>query len=151
MALVVNRRMWAWASQEFSVIRDRASEEIVTPITALSYSDAANPVAVMASGDLPHGVSDGTYVPGSMSITLLSRYARELMRRVTSNGAVRLSMVDCRLVVKYSNGPSEDPTVDEIDFRFLDVSDDSTAGTGDPRVTVFSCLPVLIQRSGVVI
>lgn len=149
--LVINRKLWAWASQEFSIIRDGAAEEIVTPIRALDYSDGANPTVVMASGDLPHGVSDGTYVPGSMSITLLSRYYRELTRRVTNNGAVRLSTVLLRLVVKYSNEAGADPTIDEIDFCMTEPSDSSTQGTGDPRETVVACLPIFIRRSGVVI
>ena len=149
--LIINRRLWAWASQEFSVIRDGAAEEIVTPIRALDYSDGANPSVVMASGDMPHGVSDGTYVPGSMSITLLSKYYRELSRRITNNGETRLSTHLLRLVVKYSNGPTEDPAIDEIDFSMIEAADSSAHSTGDPRETVVACLPILIRRSGVIL
>lgn len=151
LSIAVNRRLWAWSSQEFSLVRDGAAEELVAPIRALDYSDSANPSVVMASGDLPYGVADGTYVPGSMSITLLSKYYREASRRITNNGAVRLSTVPLRLVVKYANGPNEDPSIDELDFFFTEPSDSSAQGTGDPRETVCACLPVMIRRSGVII
>jgi hypothetical protein len=150
LPITVNRRLWAWSSQEFSLIRGGAAEELITPIRALDYSDSANPTVVMAAGALPYGFADGTYVPGSMSITLLSAYHRDVTRRITSNGAVQLSTVDLRLVVKYSNGPTEDPSIDEIDFRMTEVADSSAHSTGDARETVITCMPILIRRSGVI-
>lgn len=151
LPITVNRRLWGWSSQEFSIIRDGAAEELITPIRALDYSDSANPTIAMASGAMPYGYVDGTYVPGSLSITFLARYYRDLSRRITGNGLVQLSTVDLQLVVKYANGPTEDPSIDEISFRMTEPSDSSTQGTGDARETVVACLPILIRRSGVII
>lgn len=148
---VINGKIPAWSSLEFSIIRDGAAEEIITPIRALDYSDGSSPVVVMGAGYYPLGVSEGQYVPGSMAVTFLARFARQLMRRITSNGAVPLSSVSCRFVVKQRLRGEDEIDTDEIDFHFTEASDSRAQGTGDPNETQLACLPILIRRNGVVI
>lgn len=150
---VINRRLLAWCSIEFSLLRTTpegapAAEEIITPIVALNYDDGANPTPQMGAGDLPHGVSEGSYEPGSMSFSCYTRYARDLMRRATNNGAVPLSSVDFRMVLKMRERGSDDILVDQVDFRIAKAKDDRKPGP-DGLLTVFDCVPTLILRSGV--
>lgn len=153
---VINGKIPAWASLEFSIVHTKSdgsqsAEEVITPIRALDYSDGSSPVVVMGAGYFPIGVSEGQYVPGSMSMTLLAGFARRLMRRITGDGAVPLSSVSCRLVVKQRVRASDEVQTDEIDFHFMEPSDSRAQGSGDPNETVFACLPILIRRDGVVI
>lgn len=153
---VINRRIWAWSSIEFSMLGTGVDgrplpEEIVTPIRSIDYDDGSSPTIVMAAGYYPHGIADGQYTPGSMTLVLLAQYAREFMSRVTNNGAVELSSVDLRLVLKMRARHQQTVLRDDIDFRLIAPSDSRAQGGGDPLETSFACLPTLIRRNGVVI
>jgi hypothetical protein len=153
MQTVINRRLWAWSSCEWLMLRTGpdgkpAADEIIVPVIAVSYNDGAGVSAVMAAGDAVYGVADGQYEIGGMSITLLSQFAREWMKRATADGSIPLSQVDFHLTAKKRAAGSQTVIRDDVDFRVTKATDDHKVGP-DALATVFECLPTLILRDGV--
>lgn len=150
---VINRRVWAWSSIEWEIIRTNpdgsaAAREIILPILALDYDDECTITNVQAAGDGIYGVADGQYNPKGMSITLLAKYYRELGRQATNGGEVPLSSVDFRIVAKMRARGESTVITDEIDFRMMAPKDSRKTGN-EPLQTVVACLPQLILRDGV--
>jgi hypothetical protein len=142
-------RIWSWASNEFSTIRDGAATVIHSHIRSYSVSDAVESELVRGAGRDIIGTTDPIYVPGDFSFDMLAKWWRTFIADVTDNGSVYLGDLDFKMVVKRKLRSETTAMVDAIEFQILGGEDSAEQGTSAPLITTVTCLPTKVKRNGV--
>jgi hypothetical protein len=143
---------WSWKSHEFSlqvVGGPVAGPPLLTRwIRGVQASDSApTTVVIGASGEVLDRTDPG-YEPGTGSLKALAKAWRKYSNIVTGAGAVRLSSLDFKLVIKAMAG-LELPLIDTIEFAFTEIADDRAVGSADATETDLTIQCTKILRNGV--
>lgn len=157
--MIINKRFYAYASSEISIIVPGAAAiEVVTEIHTIDYSDAMESEGVPGTGRDPLGRTDPVYVPGDCNWAMYKKRSNALVASLaaaalalgyTSQANAGAGQVPIVIKLKYRTTLDEPITEDEIQIAHTGALKDSAAVGSAPISTAWTGPTTGILRNGV--